>query len=135
MLFAQISCILCIFADGNKAPPIFVFKGVPDANLEKRSKKTKEVLKGNIFISCQKNAWVDTSIFFKWSNEIWFRTYNFRKSTENNILYFDCAKSHLSEDIKNLFVKNRCYYRLIPPGLTSICQPLDLCVNKPSKMH
>jgi len=80
-----------------------------------------------------KNIWVDTSIFIKWLNEIWFRTYNFRKNTENNILYFEYAKSHLSEDLKNLLIKNRCYYRLIPSGLTSICQPLELYVNKPFK--
>lgn len=66
-------------------------------------------------------------------NEILFRTYNFRKSIENNILYLVCAKSHLLEDIKNLSDKNGCYYILVPPGLISICQPVDLYVNKPFK--
>ena len=32
-----------------------------------------------------------------------------------------------------MFVENNFYYRLIPSGLTSYCQLLDLCINKPFK--
>ena len=45
----NISCILCVFADGNKAPPIFVFKGVLDANLEKRLKNRRSIERKIIF--------------------------------------------------------------------------------------
>ena len=33
------SCILCVFGNGQKAPPMLVFKGKPYANLEQKLKK------------------------------------------------------------------------------------------------
>lgn len=35
----RISCILCIFPNGKKAPPMLLFKGVPESTLEKKLNK------------------------------------------------------------------------------------------------
>ena len=128
----RISCILCVLSNGKRLPPMLVFKGVPDGTLEKRLNKLPEVKNNRIYIACQKNSWVDASTFINWLNRIWFRSYSF-KPNEGTILYYDKAPSHLTDDVINMFAKNNCYYRLIPPGLTSYCQPLDLCINKPFK--
>ena len=45
----------------------------------------------------------------------------------------DSAPSHITEDIFCKFDNYNSQYRLVPPGLTSYCQPLDLCINKPFK--
>jgi len=37
------------------------------------------------------------------------------------------------KEVDTLFQKNNSEFRLIPSGLTSVCQPLDLCINKPFK--
>ena len=128
----RISCILCIFGNGMKAPPMLAFKGVPENLLEKKLNNLKVVLEKKIYISCQQNAWVDSNIFIKWLNKIWFRTYPFREIKES-ILYFDKAPSHMIDEVDSLFKKFNSKYRVIPPGLTSVCQPLDLCINKPFK--
>ena len=87
------------------------------------------VLENKIFVTCQHNAWVVSKLFIKWFNTIWFRTYSFRQIKEN-ILYFDKEPSHIIKEVDTLFKKNNSEYRLIPPGLASVCQPLDLCINK-----
>ena len=128
----RVSCILCIFANGQKAPPMLVFKGVPEGTLENKLKKLPDVINKKIFVLCQNNAWVDSQTFIKWLNIIWFRSYPFR-NIKGSILYFDKAPSHMNDQIIDMFEKNECFYRVIPPGLTSYCQPLDLCINKPFK--
>ena len=76
---------------------------------------------------------VDCNTLIKWLNIVWFRCYPFRK-TEGSILYFDkAASSHINDKIIKISEKKKCFYRVLPPGLTSYCQPLDLCVNKPFK--
>ena len=113
-----------------KAPPMLVFKGVPENHLENKLNKIKVVLENKIFVVCQHDAWVDSNVFIKWLNTIWFRTYPFRQIKES-ILYFDKAPSHMIKEVDSLFQKYNSEYRLIPPGLTSVCQPLGLCINKP----
>ena len=101
----RVSCILCIFAIGQKAPPMLVFKGVPRGTLEKKLKKLPDVINKKVFALCQNNAWVDSQCFIKWLNIIWFRSYPFR-NTKGSILYFDKATSHMNEQIIEIFEKN-----------------------------
>ena len=124
--------MLCILGNGKRLPPMLVFKGVPEGTIEKRLNKLPEVINHKIYIACQSNAWVDSSTFVKWLNRIWFKTYPY-KPIKGSILYYDKAPSHLTEEVTNMFAENNCYYRLIPSGLTSYCQPLDLSINKPFK--
>jgi hypothetical protein len=124
----RISCILCIFANGYRAPPMLVFKGLPENTLDKRLNKIKVILEKKIFVVCQENSWVDPNTFIKWLNLIWFKIHK-PKNIKKQILYFDAGTSHISSDIKKMFTDNNCLYRLIPPGLATYCQPLDLCIK------
>jgi len=128
----KISCILCIFGNGKKAPPMIVFKGVPEGALEKKLNKIQEVCDKKVYVVCQQNGWADSDTFVRWLKSIWFVDYPFRK-VEGSILYLDRVSSHLTDDVLSLFKKNNSFYRLIPPGLTGYCQPLDLSINKPFK--
>lgn len=51
-------------------------------------------------------------------------------SKKNTLLAMDRVWSHFSEEIDNLFKENDANYVLIPPGMTSVLQPLDIYVNK-----
>lgn len=42
------------------------------------------------------------------------------------ILIFDMASSHISESSLDLFKKLNINYLIIPSGITSFCQPLDI---------
>jgi len=39
----------------------------------------------------------------------------------------------MTKEIDILFKQYNSEYRLVPPGLTSVCKPLDLYFNKPFK--
>jgi hypothetical protein len=43
------------------------------------------------------------------------------------------SKGHLEESVKRKFHERRFDLTVIPGGLTSICQPLDVSINKPFK--
>lgn len=53
-----------------KAPPMLVFKSVPENHLENILNKIKVVLKNKIYVTCQQNAWVDSNVFIKGLNTI-----------------------------------------------------------------
>ena len=88
---------------------MLVFKGVPESTLETKLNNLPDVKNKKVYFICQKNAWVDSNTFVKWLKLIWFRAYSFRK-TEDRIIYFDRATSHLSNEINDLFKENKCLY-------------------------
>ena len=49
------------------------------------------------------------------------------------MMVYDSFKGHLEESVKEKFCENGFDLAVIPGGLTSICQPLDVAINKPLK--
>jgi hypothetical protein len=52
-------------------------------------------------------------------------------SNTSTMMVYDSFRGHLEESVKNKFRDNRIDLAVIPGGLTSICQPLDVTINKP----
>ena len=48
-------------------------------------------------------------------------------------MVLDSFRGHLNEDVKNKLQRGRTDIIVIPGGVTSILQPLDLSINKPFK--
>ena len=49
------------------------------------------------------------------------------------LIVYDSFRAHLEESVKEKFKENGYDLAVIPGGLTSICQPLDIAINKPFK--
>ena len=49
------------------------------------------------------------------------------------MLVFDSFKGHLEESVKKKFHENGIDLAVILGGLTNVCQPLDVVINKPFK--
>jgi hypothetical protein len=49
------------------------------------------------------------------------------------MLVYDSFRGHLEESVKRKFRESGINLAVIPGGLTSICQPLDVSINKPFK--
>jgi hypothetical protein len=49
------------------------------------------------------------------------------------MMVYDSFRGHLEESVKRKFRENSFDLAVIPGGLTSICQPLDVAINKPFK--
>ena len=81
---------------------------------------------------CQANAWTDHDIFIYWLNQIRFSP-SLYKSIKNSLLILDRATTHFDANLREEFNKRESTYVLIPPGLTTYLQPLDVGVNKEIK--
>ncbi|GBC07896.1 hypothetical protein RclHR1_07760011 [Rhizophagus clarus] len=46
------------------------------------------------------------------------------------MMVYDSFKGYLEESVKNKFHENNFDLVMIPDGLTSICQPLNVAINK-----
>jgi hypothetical protein len=81
----------------------------------------------------QKNGWMDSNLMLKYID--FFNDYRSRNSTRRDsaMLVYDSFKGHLEESVKRKFRDSGFDLAVIPGGLTSICQPLDVSINKPFK--
>ena len=100
----RVSVMLTVLGNGEKLPPMIIFKGVENGTRYKSLLKNKYVKSKEIYIGYQVKSWLDENI-----------------------------NSHYSSTINNIFKNNKSRYILLPPDLTSVMQPLDLVVNKPFK--
>ena len=82
----RISIILSILANGDKLPPLILFKGKPGKIFETRLSKHIDCINGKIFVKTQDNSWVDKDIFKFWLNNVWLK-YNIFHSKKNLFLY------------------------------------------------
>src|SRR6266540_183719 len=59
--------------------------------------------------------------------------FNSNRSRALTMLIYDSFRGNLEESIKKKFHDSNIDLAVIPGGLTSICQPLDVAINKPFK--
>eukprot|EP01022_Parablepharisma_sp_SALTPOND_P022487 TRINITY_DN4580_c1_g1_i12.p1 TRINITY_DN4580_c1_g1~~TRINITY_DN4580_c1_g1_i12.p1 ORF type:complete len:589 (+),score=54.91 TRINITY_DN4580_c1_g1_i12:278-2044(+) len=118
----RVTVLLGILANGQKLPPLFIFKGERPIS--------KIVGYGKFYIEVQTNGWCDTVRFYSWLRKCWISS----KPNEQNLLILDSAESHLaSSNIKYCREKRQTCLCVIPAGFTGIVQPLDVSINKPFK--
>ena len=56
-----------------------------------------------------------------------------RISNAPTMMIYDSFRGHLEDSVKTKFRDKGIDLAVIPGGLTSICQPLDVTINKPFK--
>ena len=54
-------------------------------------------------------------------------------TTTQSLLVWDSFSAHLTDTVKQQLRENKTATTVIPGGLTSLVQPLDVCLNKPFK--
>ena len=54
-------------------------------------------------------------------------------SKELAMMVYDSFRGYLEESVKTKFKQHNFHLAVIPAGLTSLCQPLDISINKPFK--
>ena len=59
--------------------------------------------------------------------------FNNNRSEASTMLVYDSFRGHLEKSVKKKFHDSNVDLAVIPGGLTSVCQPLDVGINKPFK--
>lgn len=124
----RFTVVLTCFADGQKLPPMVIFKG-------KRwptTKKTPPPPSG-VIIAFHEKGWMDESGMLVWA-ESYAKDRPGSQQKEPALLVFDSFKGHLTDTVKEEIKKHNTDLVVIPGGLTSICQPLDVSINRPFKV-
>lgn len=119
---SRFTVVLSCLANGVKLKPMVIFK---------RKLMPKIKFPPGIIVHVQENGWMDENGVKKWLNEVWDK----RPQNFNNwsLLVWDMFRSHLTDSVKSELKDKRTNQAVIPAGLTSMLQPLDVSLNKPFK--
>uniref|UniRef100_A0A023GJZ4 Putative tigger transposase n=1 Tax=Amblyomma triste TaxID=251400 RepID=A0A023GJZ4_AMBTT len=113
--------MLAVTADGRKLPPYVIFK-------------RKTIPKGNfprgIHIRAQMKGWMTADLMVDWIKTVWGRPGAFLLPS---LLVLDSFRGHLVDSVRAKLKELRTDIAVIPGGLTSLLQPLDVSLNKPFK--
>jgi len=101
-------------ADGSKLPPVIIFK-------------LKNIPRGTfpdgIFVRANEMIW--------WVENVWSkRTNDNSLLNPRSLLVLDSFRGHLVDSVKQKFNEAATNMAVIPGGLTSKLQPLDVAMNK-----
>ena len=67
-----------------------------------------------------------------WIEKVWRARPGGFANTQS-LLVWDSFSAHLTDTVKQQLCENKTATAVIPGGLTSLVQPLDVCLNKPFK--
>jgi hypothetical protein len=120
----RVSVMLTALADGTKLPPFVILK---------RKQMPKEHLsKGTIFVRCQVKGWMTADLMNDWLKNVW----NKRPGAAQQMcamLVLDSFRGHITNEVKRKIKSLKSDLVIIPGGLTSILQVMDVVINKPFK--
>ena len=115
--------MLACLGDGTTLPPYVVFKR---KTLPKNLNFPKEVV-----VRCQAKGWMDETLVQDWLRTVWSKVGDL--SRRKSMLVWDSFRAHLSKPVHNTLRSINTECVVIPGGMTSMLQPLDVSINKPFK--
>lgn len=118
--------MLAVTADGAKLPPYVIFK-------RKTIPKGVQFPKG-LHVAVQENGWMEKNLMIDWVKKVWQRRPG-GLLRRPSLLVLDSFRGHLMQEVKDVLKEGKTDMALIPGGLTSVLQPLDVSINKPFKEH
>ena len=126
----RVTCALTVSASGIVLTPMLVFKGSANGRISKNEFPTfpKEIL-----YACQNNAWMDEAVMLVWVDQILKPYIATAPPGIVPILLLDSYRCHMMQSVVRAIEDLGCEVDHIPGGCTSLCQPVDVGVNKPLK--
>ena len=121
----QCTAQLTIFADGEpRVKPLLIFRGKGKRiSLKEQLEYDKRVV-----VRFQPNAWCDQPVMNYWVKNCWKPNIK-----EEALLVLDVHKAQKTGDITDALAECDTTPLYVPPGCTSIIQPLDVSYNAPFK--
>ena len=120
----RLTVMLAATADGRKLPPLLILK--------RKTSPKSEAFPKDVTVRAQEKEWMTEELMLEWLKIVWVR----RPRTflnQPSMLVLDAFKGHLTDSVKNQLRKMKTELLVIPGGMTSVLQPVDLSINKPFK--
>lgn len=122
---SHFTVVLACLADGTRLKPMIIFK---------RKTMPKEYIPPEVLVHVHEKGWMDETGMKLWIDKVWkCRQGGLLK--KKSLLVYDMFKGHLMDSIKKRLKDHNTDIAIIPGGLTSLLQPLDVSLNKPFKEH
>lgn len=119
---ARVTCILAIRLDGTKAPPLIIAKG----------KKEEIERVSGIYVLETVKAWCTQAVIRKWVDLMLPLD---QRIDQRGLLVWDSASTHRAKDMQNFLQERKIDQIMIPAGMTTYLQTLDIAVIKPFKEY
>ncbi|KAI8648651.1 DDE-1 domain-containing protein [Fusarium keratoplasticum] len=122
--------ILPIFADRfGRLKPKLIFEGAepPKGKILQRE---GHLYHPGVTVELNPTAYNNEKLFLKWLNE---EVIPCKRPYREFMLVMDVASFHKTDNVTMLLGQSKILPAMIPPGCTSLLQPLDVSINKPFK--
>jgi hypothetical protein len=119
--------LLSIFADGlGRLKPKLIFEGAepPKGKIMQRE---GHLYHPGVTVEFNPTAYNNEKLFLKWLNE---EVIPCKREHREFMLVMDVASFHKTDDVNALLKESKILPAMIPPGCTSLLQPLDVSINK-----
>ena len=83
--------------------------------------------------ACQDNAWMDERVMLMWVEMVLKPYVDTALDNMVPILFLDSYHCHMMNSVVNAIQYLGVEVKHIPGGCTSLCQPVDIGINKPFK--
>ena len=83
--------------------------------------------------ACQENAWMDERVMLMWFEMVLKPYVNMAPDNMVPLLFLDSYCCHMMNLVVNVIQDLGVEVEHIPGGCTSLCQPVDIGINKPFK--
>ena len=122
----RFTVMLACTADGGKLPPFIIFK---------RKTLPKGVTwPSGVVVRCQDKGWMNDALTVDWIKTVWGKRPG-ALLKKKSLLVLDAFRCHKSQNVKEMLKKDLgTTLAIIPGGMTSVLQPLDVSINKPMKV-
>jgi len=116
----RVTVVLASCGDGFKVKLMVIFKRkiVPKINN-----------KHGVAVSAQEKGWMDLDQMKIWIKKVWRAQILGRRRR----LVYDAFEAQVTDSVKSSFKHKNTDLAVVPAGLTSILQPLDVSLHKPFK--
>ena len=106
-------------ADGRKLPSVCIFKlkNIPRENFPE-----------GVIIRVNAKGWCNEEEMIYWINNVWSE--RSESGNPQSLLILDSFRGHTVDPVKHEFRRNNTHLAVIPGGLTSKLQSLDVGINK-----
>ena len=126
----HVTIVLSATADSKMLPLVSIFKGTTEKTIQKLR------IPEGFVIKTQEKAWKDERLMHVWVENIWSKhtkAMSEKLDFRNSLLKFNAFSAHKTDEIQGKLIEKKTDILMIPPGCTSKCQPMDVCINKPFK--
>jgi hypothetical protein len=120
----RLTVMLAATAGGRKLPPFIILK--------RKTLPKSEAFPKDVIVRAQEKGWMMEERMLEWLKIVWGRMPR-AFLNQPSILVLDAFKGHLTDTVKNQFRKMKTELVVIPGGMISVLQPMDVSINKPFK--